>query len=171
MVKLKYPEVLFAKDDAEKLPYVLRDEFSFGIVRAGNGGKRLFGEEALQALREVEERRFQPPNIQTLLKTAQTLQKALESRPGASQAKLARELGITRARMTQILNLLNLSPEIQDYILSMPPVNGKSPISERSLRQIALMESRRKQVEMFRLLVKSCSNITVPRAMNVPERP
>ncbi|MBI5599026.1 MAG: hypothetical protein HY890_04740 [Deltaproteobacteria bacterium] len=132
---------------------MLRDEFGFGIVRAGNGGKRLIGEEALQALRESEDRKFQTPNIQTLLKTAQKLQRSLDRRAGGSQAKLARELGITRARMTQILNLLNLAPEIQDYILSMPPVNGKPPISERSLRPITQIESQKEQVKMFARLV------------------
>lgn len=153
-VKLKYPEIAFARADADKLPYVLRDEFGFGIIRVGNGARRLLGEEALQVLKESEERKFQPPKVQTLLRTAQTLQSTLDRQPETSRATLAREFGITRARMTQILGLLNLAPEIQNHILSMPPVNGMPPISERSLRPMTLIGSQRKQVRMFKRLVK-----------------
>ena len=39
--------------------------------------------------------------------------------------------------MTQIMNLLLLAPEIQEAILTMPPViRGRDPVSERMLRRI-----------------------------------
>ena len=37
-------------------------------------------------------------------------------------ADAARAIGVTRARMTQIVNLLLLAPEIQEAILDLPPV-------------------------------------------------
>jgi len=50
---------------------------------------------------------------------------------GLSQNKLSKKLGISRVRITQILNLLKLPQEQQDYILK----NGKEKmITERSLR-------------------------------------
>ena len=39
--------------------------------------------------------------------------------------------------MTQITNLLNLAPDIQEAILFLPPVeHGRDPITERDLRPI-----------------------------------
>ena len=52
-------------------------------------------------------------------------------------ADAARAIGVTRARMTQIMSLLLLGPEIQEAILNLPLVtNGRNPVSERALRQI-----------------------------------
>ena len=43
-----------------------------------------------------------------------------------------------RARVTQIMNLLHLAPDIQDELLHLPRVtSGDDPIFERQLRPIA----------------------------------
>jgi len=56
----------------------------------------------------------------------------------ADYADLARRLGITRARMTQIMQLLHLAPDIQEAILTHPPVfTGRDPVPEAAIRQIA----------------------------------
>lgn len=49
------------------------------------------------------------------------------------------ELGqVTRARVSQIVNLLNLAPDIQEDILFLPPVAGdRDAVSEREVRSIA----------------------------------
>ncbi len=54
------------------------------------------------------------------------------------QAELA-ELGhVSRARVTQIMNLLHLAPDIQEEILFLPRVTeGRDPIIERHMRPIA----------------------------------
>jgi hypothetical protein len=52
-------------------------------------------------------------------------------------ADLARLGHITRARMTQIMSLLNLAPDIQEEILFLPPVTaGRDSVSERNLRRV-----------------------------------
>jgi hypothetical protein len=51
-------------------------------------------------------------------------------------AELARLGHVTRARVTQIMNLLNLAPDIQESILWLPPTSGRR-IIEREMRQIA----------------------------------
>ncbi len=44
---------------------------------------------------------------------------------------------VSRARVTQIMNLLNLVPEIQDALLYLPPVEqGRDPLTERELRAV-----------------------------------
>jgi hypothetical protein len=55
----------------------------------------------------------------------------------ADYAELARLGHVTRARMTQIMNLLNLAPDIQEAILFLPRVErGKDSVTERELRTL-----------------------------------
>jgi hypothetical protein len=52
-------------------------------------------------------------------------------------AELARLGHVTRARVTQITNLLNLAPDIQEHILFLPPVTvGRDTIREWQVRPI-----------------------------------
>jgi len=54
--------------------------------------------------------------------------------PGiATKADIAKHLGISRARVTQTLNLLKLAPEIQQHILELPD-DGTAFFSEHRLR-------------------------------------
>lgn len=56
----------------------------------------------------------------------------------STQADLAAVGHITRARVTQIMNLLHLAPDLQEVILDLPPVRaGRDPITEHDLRPIA----------------------------------
>ena len=45
--------------------------------------------------------------------------------------KIARREGISRARVTQVLGLLRLAPEIQEHVLSLPDSVRRSAITER----------------------------------------
>ena len=61
---------------------------------------------------------------------------------------------VTRARMTQITNLLHLAPDIQEAILFLPPVeHGRDPIAERNIRPIVAIPDWRKQRREFAELV------------------
>jgi hypothetical protein len=52
-------------------------------------------------------------------------------------ADLARLGYVTRARVTQIMNLLLLAPDIQEALLLLPgTTTGRDPISERRLRTV-----------------------------------
>ena len=55
-----------------------------------------------------------------------------------SQADLARMLGITRARVNQILRLLKLDEERIESLKSMGDPLASKIISERKLRQLSL---------------------------------
>lgn len=57
----------------------------------------------------------------------------------ASQAEAAERLGVTRARVTQLLNLTMLSPDIQEQVLRLEAVAGAEPMAERGLREVALV--------------------------------
>jgi hypothetical protein len=55
----------------------------------------------------------------------------------ADQSELARLAHVTQPRMTQIMNLNHLAPDIQEELLFLPDVvEGRDPITERDLRQI-----------------------------------
>ena len=52
-------------------------------------------------------------------------------------ADLARLGSITRARATQVMNLLMLAPDIQQEVLFLPKTTaGRDPVSERGLRRV-----------------------------------
>jgi hypothetical protein len=72
------------------------------------------------------------------------------------QAELA-ELGhVTRARVTQIMNLLHLAPDIQEAILCLPRfTQGRDPITERDVRAVAAETDWRKQRRLWRELAAS----------------
>jgi hypothetical protein len=53
------------------------------------------------------------------------------------QAELARLGHVSRARLTQIMGLLSLAPDIQEAILWLPPVEaGDDGVTERELREV-----------------------------------
>lgn len=61
----------------------------------------------------------------------------------------SRTLGLTRARVTQITNLLLLAPAIQGAILDLPPAQGRDPITERSLRRIVAEPNWNLQLQIW----------------------
>ena len=71
----------------------------------------------------------------------------------ADYAELAQLGQVTRARMTQFMNLLNLAPDIQETLLFLPPVeHGKNPLTERELRTVVVETSWRKQRRQWQSL-------------------
>ena len=65
-------------------------------------------------------------------------------------AHAARAFGLTRARVTQITNLLLLAPAIQAEILAMPPVTaGRDLITERTLRPVVAEPVWKMQTAMW----------------------
>jgi ParB-like chromosome segregation protein Spo0J len=52
------------------------------------------------------------------------------------QAHAARALGFTRARVTQLVDLTLLAPEIQEEILFAEVGRGRDGVSERALREL-----------------------------------
>jgi hypothetical protein len=68
----------------------------------------------------------------------------------SDQSELARLAKVTQPRMTQILNLIHLAPDIQEELLQLPRVvEGRDPIHEKMLRPIAADVDWKKQREMF----------------------
>ncbi|MEX0641131.1 MAG: hypothetical protein WD468_00440 [Pirellulales bacterium] len=77
------------------------------------------------------------PRIARLMAMAIKFDGLIASGAVRDQAELA-ELGhVTRARVTQIMNLLHLAPHIQEAILHLPRItSGRDPITERDVRPL-----------------------------------
>ena len=58
-----------------------------------------------------------PPRAARMLALAHHVEREIEVGTISDYAAAARSLGVTRARLTQILNLLLLAPEIQERVL------------------------------------------------------
>lgn len=54
----------------------------------------------------------------------------------ASRADLARQIGVTRARVTQVLGLLDLAPQVLEAIVGLGDPLSEPVVSERSLRPL-----------------------------------
>lgn len=87
-----------------------------------------------------------------LLRKAIEWRTLLKSGQAANQAEVAHREGLTRARVTQVMGLLRLAPEIQEHILSMPDTVRRSAVTERALRPIAHLEDPKAQLAEFRVL-------------------
>jgi hypothetical protein len=67
----------------------------------------------------------------------------------ADEAELARLGHVTRARVTQIMNLLHLAPDIQEELLFPPLIErGRDTLLERHLHPIMAEADWRKQRRM-----------------------
>lgn len=78
-----------------------------------------------------------PAKVAQQLALAHHLQAAIDRGAIADRADVARKLGLTRARVTQLLDLLLLAPDLQDAVLGLEAVDGAEPMAERTLREVA----------------------------------
>lgn len=82
------------------------------------------------------ERSRRPARVAVTLALAHTIQHAIDRGEIRDQAEAARRLGVTRARLSQILDLMRLAPNLQEEILSLEASDGGVPLSERALRNV-----------------------------------
>lgn len=91
------------------------------------------------------------PRISRLMALALRFERLVATGEVRDYAELA-ELGhVTRARVTQIMNLLGLAPDIQEALLFLPTVEeGREPIKEWMVRPIAATPEWAKQRRLWR---------------------
>ncbi|MCY0998339.1 hypothetical protein OWM54_14485 [Myxococcus sp. MISCRS1] len=93
-----------------------------------------FREGAPPSPREVARR---PAHVARMLALAHHVESVIERGLVASAADVAGQLGFTRARVTHLLDLRLLAPDIQEEVLFLEAVEGEEPLSERVLRAVA----------------------------------
>lgn len=91
------------------------------------------------------------PRVAKLMALAIRFEKLLRDGTVTNQSELAHLAQVTQPRMTQIMNLLHLAPDIQEEILFLPPVTeGRDPVTERDLRPVATKLAWSDQREIWR---------------------
>ena len=95
------------------------------------------------------------PRLSRLMALAIRFEKLIRDGRVRDYADLARLGNVSRARLTQIMNLLNLAPDIQEAILFLPRTDrGFDPISERRVRAITAVPDWRKQRRLWREAIR-----------------
>ena len=90
------------------------------------------------------------PRVAKLLALAIRFERLVKRGDIQDYADLARLGYVTRARITQIMNLLNLAPDIQEDILFLPnTMKGRDPILERDMRPVAAVPHWSRQRKMW----------------------
>ena len=90
------------------------------------------------------------PRISRLMALAIRFEALLENGTATDYADLARLGKVSRARMTQIMNLLNLAPDIQESLLFLAPVRSwRDAISERTCRPVVEEPCWKRQRQIF----------------------
>lgn len=91
------------------------------------------------------------PRVSRLMALALRFEELLAKGEIADQADLARLAQVTRARVTQIMNLRLLAPDIQEELLFLPAIeSGRVPLTVMQLQPIAGEPDWKRQREMWR---------------------
>ena len=94
------------------------------------------------------------PRVARLMALALRLDELVRTGQVASYSALASLGQVTRARISQILNLLHLAPDLQEALLFLPLTGrGRDPIILADLMPIAAAFDWRKQRRLWRQLL------------------
>lgn len=109
----------------------------------------------VEGVQPAPARTVRVPRIAKLMALAIHFDRLLREGKMRDYAEIARLGHVTRARVTQIMNLLNLAPDIQEALLFLRPIeSGRDPIKEWQVRPIAADVAWGKQ----RLLWNRCQS-------------
>ena len=78
----------------------------------------------------------------------------LQSGKYASQTSLARKLGVSRVRVTQVLNLLRLAPDVGEKIAGLGDPLTSPTVTERKLRPLVNLPRVEQRKQVRTLLVE-----------------
>ncbi len=113
-------------------------------IRRERAGRKRFSEKP-PVVESVPSNRI--PRISRLMALAIRFQRMLRDGTVRDQNELARLARVTQPRMTQILNLNFLAPDIQEAILFL---DGNSTVSEKSMRPVTVEASWVMQHRMWK---------------------
>jgi hypothetical protein len=94
------------------------------------------------------------PRVSRLMALALRFDQLVRTGQVSSYSALASLGHVSRARVSQIVSLIHLAPEIQEALLFLPPtVRGRDPIILADLMPIAACYDWRKQRRLWRQLL------------------
>ena len=134
------------ESEREEVTVMLRDgtRFAFQLPETNRPGARPRHRERVGRI----------PRISRLLALAIRIHGLVAEGKFRDYAEVARLGHVSRARLSQILNLLNLDPAIQEAVLFLPRiVAGADRVTEKRLRRIAQLVDWESQQALFQALV------------------
>ncbi|MDP7348237.1 MAG: hypothetical protein QF735_08395, partial [Phycisphaeraceae bacterium] len=78
--------------------------------------------------------------------------------PHLTKSGLAEQLGVSRIRVYQFLNILKLPPAIIEFLLTHDSPDIRAIFTERRLRPLTRADDQATQVQLFRQLVRELPN-------------
>ena len=112
---------------------------------------------------EMEVPKGRVPRLARLLALAIKVDNLIRAGTIGNHADLARLGRVSRARISQIMNLLSLAPDIQEEILFLPLTqNGRDPINVQHVQPITLRPSWKKQRRLWRGLKQRAGLVRSP---------
>jgi hypothetical protein len=127
------------------------------FTQAKNGRRRIAKEPPLPRPSPT----FRVPRIARLMALAIRFDGLLSSGRVPSLSTLARLSHVTQPRMTQILALNLLAPDIQEELLHLPAAEvGKEPIHEKMLRPLTVETDWKRQRTLWNDLKRSVQKRT-----------
>jgi hypothetical protein len=94
-----------------------------------------------------------PARVAVMLAIAHKIAHKIDTGQLHDQADAARRLGVTRARVSQLLALLQLAPDLQERVLFLAAVDGiEPPVWERTLRHVVRARDWTEQRALFPVL-------------------
>ena len=126
--------------------------FTGHLFRVRDGHGWAFSDEPLEPQPEPVRR---PARVAQMLALAHRLEGAIDRGDYRDRADVARRLGFTRGRITQLLDLTLLAPDIQEQVLDLEAVDGREPLTERGLREVVGLVDWGAQRERWGLLLSS----------------
>ncbi len=128
-------------------------DFQFSIKQRGRGAKKRIVEGAAQS-DESKPALERIPRISRYMALAIHFEELIRQGVVTDYADLARLGHVTRARMTQVMNLRLLASEIQEKLLFLPSLgSGGEEVNLRDLQSIAAEIDWRKQLVDFSAVV------------------
>jgi hypothetical protein len=131
---------------------------SLKVTRKFHIARRQHGSKQLHEGPETGVPTGRVPRIARLMALAIRCDKLIRDGVIGNQSELADFGRITTARMTQVMTLLNLAPDLQEQVLFLPRTeHGRDAIKETDVRPIAQTLDWRKQRRMWATLKRNAN--------------
>jgi hypothetical protein len=128
----------------EEITYAL----DFCARGLGHGENKMLSSDSQRSNSERANRAI--PRLARLMALAIRFDRLLRAEKFRDYAELAHLGRVTRARMTQIMKLLDLAPDIQEQILFLPNLKG---LNERNLRPVVSRIDWNEQRRLFQKIM------------------
>ena len=96
------------------------------------------------------------------LRQAIKWQAMLDKDASLTQSQLAEKQGVSRARVCQVMRLLSLPKEVQAELLKLKNAADIRLLSERRIRDIALLPDEQSQLKAFTELRQKLRSAAIP---------